>query len=330
MAGVSVTTVSHSLNGRGRIAPGTRERVIRIASELGYKANVHAQRLVAHRSHSIAIQISHLAEPSKQTSLVPHSEYFLELLDGASATAAELGYALILTPPTADADQLGGLAIDGAIIVDPRGDEPLFRALIERGQPLVTTGRAVQAGYHPPSVDNDHRGAAIEALNHLEANGFRRPALLITDASRSYIADILKGYRLWTAQRDLVDQVFELREPPAQTAATLRSMLTRADPPDAVYTGHEDLALSLLNEAKRLGLSVPEDLGIASSVDSNVLLHTSPQITGVFLHPRQIGSEAIRMLIDLIEGTDPQPRNASVPTVLRRRGSTSKDIARSE
>lgn len=324
MAGVSITTVSQALNGRGRIAQATRERVSRIASELGYKANVHAQRLVAQRSRTLAIQISYRTEPSNQTSFLPHSAYFLELLDGASATAAELGYALILTPPNTGADQLGGLAIDGAIVVDPHGDEPLFRALVEREQPLVTTGRAVQAGHQPAVIDNDHRGAAIGALDHLEASGFKRPALITTDVSRSYTADILNGYLQWTAERDMPSHVAELSEPPveAAVAAAVRDLLKRADPPDAVYASSEDLALGVFHEAKRLGMSLPEDLGIASAVDSDVLLLTSPQITGVFLHPRQIGSEAVSTLVSLVEGGSPQSQDVSVPTTLNPRGST--------
>jgi hypothetical protein len=122
-------------------------------------------------------------------------------------------------------------------------------------------------------------------------------ALVITDASRSYIADILHGYRQWTAERRLPSLVVEVQGPRAEVTTSLRSVLTREDPPDAIYTGSEDLALSVLNEAKSVGMSVPEDLGIASAVDSNILLHTSPQITGVFLHPRQIGGEAVRIIV---------------------------------
>lgn len=96
VAGLSPTTVSHVLNGRGRVATETRTRVLQVVEQLGYRSNRHAQQLVTRRSRILAIQLPDSSGSSQGA--VPHSGYFLDIINGASAAADELGYALIVIP----------------------------------------------------------------------------------------------------------------------------------------------------------------------------------------------------------------------------------------
>jgi DNA-binding LacI/PurR family transcriptional regulator len=323
-AGVSITTVSHVLSGQGRVAPDTRRRVEQIALDLDYRPNVHAQQLVTRRSRTIAIQVASFTEPSTATGLIPHSDYFLDLLNGASEAAAEKGYALILTPPHVDISRIDEFALDGAIVVDPRGDEPLLRSEWHHRHPVVTTGRTTRGAPAIAVVDNDHRAAAFTALDHLEQQGYRRPALVITSSSRSYIVDIVDAYRAWAAGRGVEEVVVQVGEQPTQegAAAALRSLLGRATRPDAVYASSEELALGVLSEAARCGLAVPEDLGVCSAVDSTVLQLTTPQITGTNLNPHEIGVRAVSLLLGLTADLEPETVQVDVPTCLNARAST--------
>src|SRR4051794_40429773 len=121
-ANVSPTTVSHVLNDRGRVAPKTRERVLEVAAQLGYTANPHAQQLVTRRSRILAIQMPDLDGAGPGVALLPtsESEYFLELINGAAAAAADANYALIIVSAGVDASSMRGFGADGMIIVDPR------------------------------------------------------------------------------------------------------------------------------------------------------------------------------------------------------------------
>ena len=323
-AGVSITTVSHVLSGQGRVAAETRRRVERVAVDLGYRPNVHAQQLVTRRSRTIAIQIASFSEPHAATGLIPHSDYFLDLLNGASEAAAERGYALILTPSNVDISEIDEFGLDGAIVVDPRGDEPLFQSQWHRRRPVVTTGRTTNGEPIRAMVDNDHRAAALVMLDHLEREGYQRPALVTTTSSRSYIVDVLDAYRTWTACRGIEQVVVEVGERPSQekAAAALRSLLERSARPDAVYATSEELALGVLREAERSGFAVPEDLGVCSAVDSTVLQLTTPQITGTFLNPHEIGGRAVRLLLDLTAEREPVTHQPKVQTRLHMRSST--------
>ncbi|WP_194166295.1 LacI family DNA-binding transcriptional regulator [Mycolicibacterium sp. P9-22] len=325
-AGVSLTTVSHALSNRGRIGEKTRQRVLDVAAELGYRANVHAQQLVTNRSRTLAIQVAPFDSASKSSMLIPNSEYFLEVLNGASDEADRRGYALVLVPPGVGPSTISAFALDGAIIVDPHGDEGLLDPRWTADHPVVTAGRT--ANRRDPSliVDNDHRSATVEALNHMWDQGYRRPAAMITDRARSYTRDLVDAYLEWTAERDIAPVVVETGATKSATAA-FRDLLADATPADAIYAGSDDIALDVLHEANRMGVRIPADLGLCSCVDSSTFNLTTPEITGVFCHPRTIGGKAVAALIGLLEQGETPRDVTTVPTELIVRRSTLRTAA---
>jgi DNA-binding LacI/PurR family transcriptional regulator len=320
-AGVSLTTVSHVLSNQGRIGERTRQRVFEVAAELGYKANVHAQQLVTNRSRTLAIQVAPFDSTSQSSMLIPNSEYFLEVLNGASDEAGKKGYALVLTPPGVGPLAISAFAVDGAIIIDPHGDEGLLDPQWTATHPVVTGGRTAGRQHHAYVVDNDHRAAAVHALDHLWEQGFRRPAAMITDRARSYTRDVVDGYASFAQAHGIPSQSVETGSGNSAKAA-LRELLGGPNPPDAIYAGSEGIALDVLHEATRLGLHIPHDLGLCSCVDSSTFSLTTPEITGIFCHPRTIGCRAVSLLIDLIEGQIPPRQTITVPTELNIRRST--------
>ncbi len=316
-AGVSPTTVSHVLNNRGRIAEETRAKVLEAARQLGYQANVHAQQLVTRRSRIIAIQMPDLGDGPGPS--LPHSAYFLELINGAAAAADSAGYALVVSPSGGKAGVLSGFAIDGAIIVDPHGEEPVFRTDV----PMVTIGVAENGGREVLRVDNDHAGAARQVLDHFAEAGRRRPALLTDETRRSYVKDVRTGYRSWVAEHDVPETVITVGALDKDTLDAAFAELFAA-PIDAVYTSSDDLALALLDAALRAGLRVPQDLAIASAVDDRALSLTSPQISATNLFPFRTGETAAELLIERLESGPGALPGPLMPTEFVARGSSAQ------
>jgi DNA-binding LacI/PurR family transcriptional regulator len=325
-AGVSLTTVSHALSNQGRIGEKTRRRVLDVAAELGYRANVHAQQLVTNRSRTIAIQVAPFDSTSKSSMLIPNSEYFLEVLNGASDEADRNGYALVLTPPGVGPTTIAAFAVDGAIIVDPHGDEGLLNPQWTATHPVVTAGRTAGKRRGAYVVDNDHRAAAINAFEHMWDQGYRRPAAMITDRARSYTRDVVEAYEQWAKDRGVRVQWVETGAEMSAKAA-LRQLLDGPEPPDAVYAGSEDIALDVLHEAAILGVEIPDELGLCSCVDSSTFNLTTPELSGVFCNPRTIGAQAVSLLISLIDGDEPAVGTVTVPTELKIRRSTLRKLA---
>jgi DNA-binding LacI/PurR family transcriptional regulator len=321
-AGVSITTVSHSLNDRGRVLPETKERVIEIAERLGYSANVHAQRLATGLNKTIALQVSGYGPDIVGVD----SAYYIDLLNSASATALELGYMPILTPPDVT-HQLTRFPADGALILDPIGNEPLMDTVSEAGGIVVTAGRTMKnrsrvAGW----VDNDLPTLTIEVLDHLEDRGYRRPALITGTRDRSYASDTIEAYERWVAERGSESIIEEIEANPTAEVAmkTARRLLERESPPDSIYTSFDVFALGALRVAGDLGLKVPGDLGIVATVDSQGMRSATPTLTAIENHPRELGSRAIKMLVGLLNGKIKSPVGEIVPAELQIRESTSR------
>lgn len=321
-AGVSATTVSHALNGKGRVLPDTRARIFALADELGYRANPHAQRLATGRHMMIAVQISGVGRKA----LVTDSAYFVDVLNSVSAAALDHGYTAVLAAPGMRPRDIDGFAVDGAIVVDPTGEEPLLTELARRGAPVVTTGRVLHDDVTRGWVDNDLRKAATRVLDHFLEAGYERPAILAGPLTRSYAADTVAAYEQWTAEHGI--EPISVAVPAGMSAASAiraaEALLSRRRPPDAVYAMLDVLALATLHVARRQGIAVPGELGIAAAFDSEVLRWADPPMTAFNLHPARIGREAVELLTAVLADPSQAPRSVTVPARLIPRASTAR------
>jgi DNA-binding LacI/PurR family transcriptional regulator len=321
-AGVSITTVSHALNGKGRLPDATRQRVREVAERLGYVADPRGRGLATGRSMLLAIQASGFGSRV----LVPEAAYFVELINGAAEAAFELGYGLVLAPPSTPVGQVRRLAADGAIIVDPTGQEGLLEELRREGRPIVTTGRVLADEEHYPWVDNDHVAVAKLALDHLASIGCEHPTLLTTAAAPSYVADAVRGYEDWCAERGIAPSIARVRGAPTQDAArrAVSRMLEAAAPPDSLYATLDLLAIGALDAADEHGVVVPDELAIITTTDSPVVQASRPSITALDLKPNELGARAIEFLVALVEDKPIPERHAVIPASLTVRASTSR------
>lgn len=319
-AGVSPTTVSHVLNGRGRVAAETRSWILQVVEELGYRSNRHAQQLVTRRSRILAIQLPDIGESGQGA--VPHSGYFLDIINGASTAADDLGYALIVIPARSagSGNSLGDFAVDGAVLVDPEGTEAAFDVPI----PLATVGVPLESTRPVASVDNDHDAIVRKLFNHFASLGCSRPMLVTDRTRRSYIRDLTLSYRQQMNARGAEPIVHSLA---SLTRVSLDRVVTAAlrHRIDSVVAASDDIALGVHSAARRHGLHVPEEFLLASVVNAPSLTLTSPQITATNMYPRRAGVTAIQLLVDRIEntdGVDPQETKTLIPNRLIIRGST--------
>jgi DNA-binding LacI/PurR family transcriptional regulator len=325
-AGVSVTTVSHALNGKGRLPEETRERVRRVALELGYRPSRTARNLVGGRTGLMGLTVSH-AEG------VPFAlsdfAYFTQLMSAAATAAIERNYALVLAPPAVDRDGWLGVDVDGAIIVDPVRDDPLVNALHRARVPVVTTGRVAGGAGGDPWVDNDHAAGTRSVLDHLARRGARRIALVTSPPVTSYTIDSEAAYRAWCDEHGHDALVAYAREDLTEGAgyAATSELLGRSEPIDGIYATLDRLALGALLAAEARGIRVPDDLLLVGNTDSDAARLATPSLTALSLHPDAIARRAVDLLADLIEGIEPATRNVIVPTRIVARASTRRSTS---
>ena len=320
-AGVSITTVSHALNGKGRVQADTRDRVREIAERLNYRPNPTARNLVEGRTGLLGVAIS---QPDGAALQASDFAYFTQLMSGATTAAIERGYALVLTPPRWGLGGRAGLAVDAAIIIDPVEGDPLASELYRSDIPVVTTGRVLDNDALACWVDNDHDAGARALLEHLRKRGAERIALITNPTAMSYTVDVEHAFRRWCAENSmapLIAHVPDLTERAGFAAAS--KLLALAEPPDAIYATYDRLAHGTLLAAQARNTRVPEDLLLVSAATESAASHSlRPSLTVLNLHPDQIGQHAAELLVDLVEGREPQERQIIVPTRIVARAST--------
>lgn len=314
-AGVSVATVSKVVNGRYGVAQSTLDRVQQVIEELGYEASLGASSLRSHRTNVLGILVAEF-EP-----------FSTELLKGASSAITQTGYELLAYSGGArGADvgwerrylsRLGGTLIDGAIIVTPTVVDA------SNGIPVV----AVDPHTGPsglPTVDSDNFAGGVMATQYLLALGHRRIGLVggrpdlesarLREAGfRSAMADaaldvdeslvVVGGYRPETADQ------------PA------RELLARPDRPTAVFAANDLSAIRTIEVAREMGLRVPDDLSVVGFDNVPESALCDPPLTTINQPLRDIGAQALRLLVDLLQGKEVAATHLRLPTALVERAS---------
>lgn len=309
-AGVSVTTVSDALSGNGRLPAATRQRVAAVAARLGYRANPAARSLRAQRVGGIGLYL-----PGSAGSF----SYYLDLAAAAAKQALAMGMSLFLIPEGADPVTAGPL--DAFVAVDPVVGDPLVRAFSQAGLPVVTCdGDLTPGADHAGRVEGEYSATMIALLDQLAGQGASTVALIAPGPETGWGLELRTACREWGGPSLVYDVSFpswpgEVRD------ATARALRARPAP-DAVVSGIESGAVGVLAAAAEVGRRVPEDLLIASCVDSPALRACSPAITAMDLRPAEVGRQLAALAAGLLDGDLPHGTVRRVPSRLVVRAST--------
>ncbi|MEV4355083.1 substrate-binding domain-containing protein [Nonomuraea sp. NPDC049625] len=320
LAGVSATTVSHTLNRRRPVAEETRQRVLQAIEELGYRPNVLARGLRTSRSQTIGLIIPDITNP-----------FYPALARGLQDVLGPEGYDQIISntdgvrrTEQAAIEHMIARQVDGlAFAVFHTHAEDLL-PVIEAGIPVVRLGgRLVQHGVD--LVHSDDEGGGAEATRYLLGCGYRRIVFVCGPAAEGPAAERVAGYRAALAEAGApADQalVAHTHFSRAGGAEGVARLLELAEPPDALLCANDVMAIGALDEAARRGLRVPEDLAVMGFDDIDAAGMVSPGLTTMANPAREIGqATAVRLLERLREAIDEPSTELVVPARLVRRQS---------
>jgi DNA-binding LacI/PurR family transcriptional regulator len=326
-AGVSVTTVSHALNDKGRLNPDTRARVREVADRLGYRPNPAARSLVSGRTGLIAVLPSLPKQP--QMSFGDFG-YFTELIVSATEVAVSKDWALVVAPPSSTDFVWERVPLDGVIVIEPIRDDPALPALRDRQIPFVTISADPSAPETDAVVACEDRECTIQVLDHLVERGGRRVALLSVPPITSFLAHTAEAYESWCAglDREPLVETFDLadvdRDRGGGVARAVERLFDRDDSPDAVYVPMEIAGVEVHRVLKNMKVGIPDDVLLATTHDRGQALMTNPPITTIEWDYREVGRRAASLLIDLVEGSRAAPTLETVPGRVMPRASTAR------
>lgn len=321
-AGVSPTTVSHALNGKGRLDPRTRARIQRIAERLGYQANRLARGL---RLGRYGVQALWLPEHDPASSNALTLDYYMRLASATAKAFFTRGDVVMLLPPVASDDGLLSVPLDGAIVVEPHERDPRMAALRNMEIPTVTIERNPIDPDDPWCVASD-TGYEIESLlDHLASVDAERIALLTPEGMGSWTKEERDAYRDWSRAhgRERVTRPVSMHTAIHSAHRAVAALLASPNRPDAIVLGAERFVPGAMRAIGEAQLAVPDNVLVAVAVDGNHARSATPPLTAVDLQPERQASAAVELLWSRLDGEAPRGQRI-VPGVLKVRDSTTR------
>ncbi|WP_136611624.1 LacI family DNA-binding transcriptional regulator [Sinomonas albida] len=298
-AGVSAALASYALNGTGRVAAETVERVMAAARELDYQADARARSLRTGRSSVYGVVIRNMRNP-----------FFLNVLRGMETLADQHGASLLIVnsgyDPNREAAALRRLTSEGVggIAVAPIGrNGPLAEwAATHEGLPIVAFNRTPDPSdlanpARVPTVGPDDKEAIRLALEHLLDRGHRSatlvaaPSELAADWGRE--REFLSLCREWDLRGTIMR--CPLDHAKVSQAAAEAIDATRAP---AFIVNSDYLGAAIYDAARSRGLRVGEDVSVVGHDDLTTSALLEPGLTTITFDQERLGTEVMAMLLD--------------------------------
>lgn len=293
-AKVSNATVSRALNSPDKVKPETRDRILKVAHDLGYKANAFAKGLASSKSTQVAIIVSDLARAS-----------VAEMVKGISEVASNYGYSVVLITLKGE-DKMGdvvtnliSMQIDGVLFLNDEITANQYQLLKDiknkYGIPLVLVNTSYRGGDDLLTVAINYEKAGYEVTKSLVQEGRKRIALFTTQ--KRYQVSYLKeqGYSRAVKEFGLEPLICYTTGNLDAGRNDIKDFLDQNDI-DAVIGVRDSIAIAVMNQLIDRGKRIPEDVSVFGFQNTRYTLLCRPQLSTINVPIHDIGAVAMKVL----------------------------------
>ncbi|MFA6856855.1 MAG: LacI family DNA-binding transcriptional regulator [Treponema sp.] len=311
--GLSKTTVSRALSGKGRISSDTRKKILTYITKNGYQPNQTARALAVSRTYNIGVII-----PDENSG--GDAPFFSDCLVGIAKAAVQHDYDTILA--VVSDDDISNLErlvhnskIDGIVVTQMNKQDKIIPFLESCKLPFILVG----TNYNDDvlQIDSNQQDGCEKLTLHEIQSGCRKIALLA--GNKSHLVDIMRyeGYKKAIEETQFdTDKSFVFWNALKNISAAVQSALDfHADcivcMDDTICTG----VIDCLNDAH---IGIPDDVQVVSFYDSAVLSSGKIPVTAIHVDSLDLCKRAGNLLIDEIEGRSPTRRNVAEYSIIYR------------
>lgn len=298
MANVSSATVSKILNGKDRyISEATRQRVLEIVEREGYIPNAIAKSLKMKSTKTLGIIIPDVM-----------NLFFSELARGIEDAAERMGYSVILCNSDNKLSKeeqyiqvLQEKMVDGIILT--ASEHSVSKSLERRRTPIVLLDRDILIDEEVGRIVLDNIDGAYKAAQFLIDKGCKNIGFISSADINKSSGQRLTGYKMALADNGLEvdsEKIF-LQNYTIDTGYEGSKKLLENYELDGICCGNDLIALGVIKALKEKAIDVPKDIKVIGFDDIQISQYLDPPLTTIRQPIYEMGEEAVKMLVDIIE-----------------------------
>ncbi len=316
IAGVAESTVSRAIAGSNRVSAATKERILRLIEESGYRINSRARSLRTQETLTIEVVIA-ISESNRQHFSDP---FFSQIIASIGDALAENGYDLLLSRARpwgegALADTLAVKRADGAIIIGQGRDPDALNRYAERHRNVVVWGARIPGKTYAVVGSDNMVGGAL-AGKHLIKNG-RRRLIFLGDVNHvevglrhAGLVTSLTGAGVASDQTLMLSMPFDS----ASAYEATRRLFENGIHHDAIFAASDLMAIAAISALSDLGVRVPEDVAVIGYDDIALANYVTPGLTTIRQDTAAGGRKLVETMLRILAGGE--PADVTLPTEL--------------
>jgi DNA-binding LacI/PurR family transcriptional regulator len=292
LAGVSITTVSHTISGKRYVKESTKKKIFKIIKKYHYEPNIIARSLIKKESNLVGVITTEL-----------NNEFYSEIIEGVESTLSPLGYILIINSshydPKKELDvfrKLNSLLIDGLILIGGSAEMTYIEKLNNRKIPVVLINRKCQESIFP-SVMVNYKKSITEVVNHLSSKGHKKIGYIgwkenREKASKEKFEGYLEGLKVNNLNKN--DKNIFLKnnimfDGFKEANNTVREEFKNSKDISAIVCQTDQIALGTIKALKELNYKVPQDICVAGFGDLSIGRYSDPALTTISVPKKDMG-----------------------------------------
>ncbi|MCD6482243.1 MAG: LacI family DNA-binding transcriptional regulator [Candidatus Izimaplasma sp.] len=298
-ARVSLATVSRAINNPEKVKPETRERVLKVIGELGYKPNAFARGLASRKSTTVAVVVPDMGRAS-----------IAEMMNGIADIARVYKYSILLyileSEEASEEDILREIIaaqVDGILYLNDEINEKQYDFLktVKNSYqiPVVLTNTFYPESDEIPSVSIDYERAGYEIAKKLIEEG--RKNIYMISTVRKYMVNDLKeaGYTRAMKEAGFESRIMRTSGRISINTEHFNEFFKDVEV-DGVIAVRDSIAISFMNVAFENDVKIPENLGICGFQNTKYARLARPQLSCVDVPIYDMGAVGMRLLTKLM------------------------------
>jgi DNA-binding LacI/PurR family transcriptional regulator len=313
-AGVSYQTVSRVINGGGRVSLATRDRVVEVIAEMGYRRNDAARALVTSRSHAVGV----IADASPRYGPV-------STLAAVESAARDAGYTALVTTLSHPSEQdvaetfraFVERGVEGVVVIAPRVSLAHVTQDVTADLPVVllSPGESSHAGI-TVFYEDQELGARL-ATRHLVELGHREIAHVAGNQEWLDGQVRLRGWQAELNAHQIPAVAVRYGDWSGETAYQIGTRMVAEGLPSAIFIASDLMALGFIRALYEHGVRVPDDISVVGFDDNEFAAQVFPPLTTVRQSFSTVGARCMEILLGLIEGREVDNRPATPELIIR-------------